>query len=495
MIEAFNLWEGTANPPEDVQQQLQQLMTDCRKRGADYADARFMILRREVYATKNAAVSRLDMDVRRGLGLRVLSGGRWGFAAAPGFPIDDPGLIQQALDMARAASMTPSPPVELRPRAPETGTYVSPRQIDPSTITPQEKIALLLETDEIMAGRNEIRTRQGRLEFYYVDKWYADTEGSATRQSIIESGAGITALAVGEGDAQIRTYPSLMGDAQQAGWEFILEQDLPGHASRIADEAVALLTAPECPSGDLDVILTGSLLALQVHESCGHPSELDRVMGVEADVAGTSFLTLDGLGNRQYGSPAVTLAADATVPGGLGTFGWDDEGTPAQRVVLVDEGVHRGYLTSRQYVTNPDQPSGGNARCDNWARPPIVRMTNINLEPGSGTLDDLIADTDRGYLFNGEKTWSIDDRRLNFAIGAQAGWEIIDGKLGRLLKNPGYTGITPQVWGSCDAVAGPEAWRVWGLTGCGKGAPMQNLHVGHGVSPARFRGLKVGVRS
>ncbi|MFO8059381.1 MAG: TldD/PmbA family protein [Bacillota bacterium] len=495
MTSDFNLWEGAADPPEQLEGQLEQLVRTCRDRGADYADVRFMILRSETYATRNAGISRLDMDVKRGLGLRVLAGGHWGFAAAPGFPVDEPTLIQRALDMARAACLTPAPAVRLRPRPAQRGSYRSPRRIDPASVPPEEKINLLLEADEIMAAAEGVRTRGGRLEFYYVDKWYADSEGSAVQQSIIESGGGISALAVGDGDAQIRTYPALMGDAQQAGWEFILEMDLPGHSSRVADEAVALLTAPECPSGDLDVIVTGSLLALQVHESCGHPSELDRVLGIEADVAGTSFLTPDGLGERRYGSPAVTLTADATVPGGLGTFGWDDEGTPAQRVVLVDEGIHAGYLTSRQYVPDPGADSGGNARCDNWARPPIVRMTNINLEPGSGTLDELIADTNRGYLLDGEKTWSIDDRRLNFTFGAQVGWEIVNGRLGRLLKNPGYTGITPRVWGRCDAVAGPGEWKMWGLTGCGKGAPMQNLHVGHGVSPARFRGLKVGVRS
>lgn len=345
MTEHFDLWGEQAHPPEDLPGQLEQLMHSCRKRGVDYADARFVLLRSEVYETKNGVVSRAAIDAQRGIGLRVLSGGNWGFAASPGSQIDDHSLIGRALDMASAASLTPSPTVPLRARSSETGTYRSPCTTDPRAVSPQKKIDHLLHADEAMAGVGKVLDRKGKLEFYYLDKWYVDTEGTETHQHITESGGGITALAVGEGDAQLRAYPALMGNARQAGWEFIQDMDLPGNAARTAGEAKALLTAPECPVGEFDVILVGSLLALQVHESCGHPSELDRVMGVEADVAGTSFLTPELLGSRRYGSPCVTLTADATVPGGLGTFGWDDEGTPAQRITLVDEGIHSGYLT------------------------------------------------------------------------------------------------------------------------------------------------------
>jgi len=490
-----NLWVGVADPPPGLEAQLKDIVTRCRGKGAEYADVRFMILRREIYQVKDGSVHRQDIDTNRGFGVRVLLDGYWGFAATPGLSeVNIEQAVGNAVAMAKAARLTSGDPVEIRPMPAQRGTYATSVEIDPSSVSPEAKVGLLMEADEAMGSVEGVKSRHGRLEFYYIDKWFANSEGSMIQQSIVESGGGIQALAVGGGDAQLRAYPELMGDEAQAGWEFVQSLDLPGNATRVAEEAVALLDAPEVPAGEFDVIISGSQLALQVHESCGHPSELDRVMGIEADVAGTSFLTLDRLGERRYGSEHVTLTADATIPGALGSFGWDDEGTPAQERYLVRDGLHVGYLTSRQYNVDPENLSGGNARASDWAKPPIVRMTNINLLPGSGSLQDLIADTKHGYLFDGQKTWSIDDRRLNFAFGVQAAWEIRDGKLGRLHKNGSYTGITPEVWGSCDAVTGPEEWRVWGVTGCGKGAPMQNLHVGHGTAPARFRGLKVGVK-
>jgi len=479
--------------PDDIEKRLAEAIQRGRTRGAEYVDARFMVCGQEIYQVKNGAISKLEVAATNGLGVRVLVGGYWGFAATPGAMSKDiDALVDSAIELAKAARLTNGEPLKWVPGPAYRGTYRSPVSIHPAGITPDTKIALLLDADSRIASLAEIKTRRSHLGFYYTDKWFANSEGSFIEQSIVESGGSIYIVAVGNGDAQLRAYPELMGDEVQSGWEFIERLDLPGNARRTGEEAVALLTADECPSGEIDVILGGSQLALQVHESCGHPSELDRVLGVEADVAGTSFLTLDGLGSRKYGSPEVTITADATLAGGLGSFGWDDEGTPAQCRTLIDRGIHSSYLTSRQY-TLPDGNSGGNARACDWAKPPIVRMTNINLLPGTASLPDIIADTKYGLYFDGQKTWSIDDRRLNFAFGCQAAWEIVNGKVGRLLKNPSYTGITPVVWGSCDAVAGPESWRIWGLTGCGKGAPMQNLHVGHGTSQARFRRLKVGV--
>jgi TldD protein len=244
----------------------------------------------------------------------------------------------------------------------------------------------------------------------------------------------------------------------------------------------------------MDLILDSTQVALQVHESCGHPTELDRVFGTEASFAGTSFLTTDKLGSLRYGSEHVSIDADATAPGGLGTFGYDDEGVPAQNVPLVENGVLVGYLTSRETAPQIGRRSMGSARAWNWSHIPLIRMTNINLRPGdAGSLEDLIADTREGIFMSRNKSWSIDDRRLNFQFGDQAGWLIRNGKRTQLVKNPTYTGITPKFWGSCDAVCGPEAWTLWGLPNCGKGEPMQVGHVGHGAAPARFRGVKVGV--
>jgi TldD protein len=334
-------------------------------------------------------------------------------------------------------------------------------------------------------------------------KTFANTEGAFTEQEIIETGGGIVALAVGDGEVQQRSYPNSFGrDQRTVGWEYIQQVDFPGHAERVASEAVALLTADPCPSTVTTLILGPTQLALQVHESCGHPTELDRVFGTEAAFAGTSFLTPDKLGTLRYGSSVVNLTADAMLPEGLGTFGWDDEGVPAQRVELVREGLFVGYLTSRETAVQlahlkgwdaGDARSGGAMRASGWNRIPLIRMTNVSIEPGEWTFDDLIAGTDDGIFMEMNRSWSIDAKRLNFQFGTEIGHEIKRGKLGRLLKNCTYTGMTPQFWGACDAVCNREHWEVWGTPNCGKGQPGQIAHTGHGAAPARFRNVQVGV--
>jgi TldD protein len=231
---------------------------------------------------------------------------------------------------------------------------------------------------------------------------------------------------------------------------------------------------------------------------------LDRVFGSEAAFAGTSFLTPDMLDSFRYGSPIVNLTADATVPGGLGTFAYDDEGVPAQRVPLVREGLFVGYLSSRETAVElaklrGEDPgiarSGGAMRASGWNRIPLVRMTNVNLEPGEWTFEDMVADTDEGVYMEMNRSWSIDDRRLNFQFGTEVAYEIKKGRMVRLLKNAIYTGMTPQFWGSCDAIGDADHWRVWGTPNCGKGQPSQIAHTGHGAAPARFRDIEVGVKS
>jgi TldD protein len=318
--------------------------------------------------------------------------------------------------------------------------------------------------------------------------------GSYIEQSWIESGCGISAQVVGEGEVLARSYPDSHGGAwQQAGWEAVLAADLAGNAPRVASEAAALLQAKECPAKETTIVIDGSQLALQVHESIGHPTELDRVLGDEAAFAGTSFLSLEDLGSLAYGSSIVNVTADATVPGSLGSFGYDDEGVPAQRDHLISGGTLTGFLTSRAAATSIGRTSNGCMRADGWNRIPLIRMTTVSLEPGEGSLEDLIADTDDGIYLETNHTWSIDDRRLNFQFACEIGWEIKNGTLGAMVKMPNYTGITPEFWNSCDAICGPQEWRVWGLPNCGKGEPMQVAHVAHGASPARFRGVQVGV--
>ncbi|HEX9888607.1 MAG TPA: TldD/PmbA family protein, partial [Nitriliruptorales bacterium] len=281
------------------------------------------------------------------------------------------------------------------------------------------------------------------------------------------------------------------------------------HAARVADEAAALLSAPECPAATTDLILEGSQLALQIHESVGHAIELDRILGWEAAFAGTSFLPLPQLGSFRYGSHLMNIVADATVPGALATFGYDDEGTLAQRVPIVDVGTWVGVLSGRDSAHIAEVAPGGMVRGDGYNRLPMVRMTNVGLLPGDDSLDAIVADTDDGLLMATNRSWSIDDRRLNFQFGCEIAWEIKDGRCGRMLRNPTYTGITPQFWGSLDRLSRgrpedgrfdgsdpasvPDDYVAWGLPNCGKGQPVQTAGTGHMAAPARFHDVRVGV--
>ena len=243
----------------------------------------------------------------------------------------------------------------------------------------------------------------------------------------------------------------------------------------------------------MDVVIDSEQMALQVHESVGHAVELDRIYGTEASYAGTSFLHPRDLGTLQYGSAAMNVTSDATTPGGLGSFGYDDEGVPGARQPIVAEGVLRGFLASRETAAQLGSGSGGTMRADGWSRMPLVRMTNLHLEPGDGgSLDELVDGVKDGILFATNRSWSIDDKRLNFQFGTQVAWEIKDGRRGQLLRDATYTGVTPRFWGALDAVGSADEWRLYGLTNCGKGQPGQSAHVSHGAAPARFRGIQVG---
>jgi TldD protein len=292
----------------------------------------------------------------------------------------------------------------------------------------------------------------------------------------------------------VRSFPkSDEGNVLQGGREVFDALKLEEHSDRIREEAIALCYAPPCPDQVTSVILDADQLSLQIHESCGHPTEADRALREELSLAGSSFLTPERMREGfRYGSDKVNLVADATTPLGPGTFGWDDEGTPAGKVDLVREGIFTGYLTSRATSERIGCAPIAACRAESWNTEPIVRMVNINLEPGSaGSLDDLISSTDSGLLIKTNRSWSIDDHRLNFQFGCQLAQEIKGGRLGQIYRNPVYTGITPEFWAGCDAICGPEAWEMWGWFFCGKGDPPQLMHVGHGTAPARFRDVHV----
>ncbi len=474
----------------------QKALDVLKELGASYGDIRIVETRTQTIRTKNGNVDALSSSRSKGFGIRALYDGAWGFSSSSTLTEDEVVKVaREAVEIAKAsATVKRDKDVVLSPVKPVVSRWTSPVKIDPFSVKTEDKVALLLEADKLMADRKEVKVRIGSMACQREDKIFASTEGSYIEQTKVETGAGIEATAADRGELQRRSYPtSFGGNWATAGYEIVEKMKLLDHAERVSREAVELLSAKQCPSGVMDLIIDSSQLALQIHESCGHPIELDRVFGQEASFAGTSFLTTEKLGTFQYGSEEVTITADATLPGGLGSFGFDDEGVPAQRVTIVDKGIFKNYLTSRETAHELGQVSNGAMRADGWNRIPIIRMTNISLEPGDWTLDEMIKDTKDGILVATNKSWSIDDKRLNFQFGTEIAWEIKDGSLGAMLKNPTYTGITYEFWRSCDAIAGKDEWELWGLPNCGKGEPGQVAHVGHGASPARFRRVKVGV--
>ncbi len=463
--------------------------------GATFAEIRIVDRRSESIEIKNGSTEAISNRTSYGWGVRVIVDGGWGFASS--FRIEKgeiARIVDLAIEIARASAMNKKEDVRLSPSKKIQQNYRTPLVIDPFTVPLAQRIDLLLAAEGRLRQEKAVKISQAFMTLFGEKKFFANSEGSYIEQEIIECGAGITATAVKDGEVQVRSYPnSFRGNFATSGYEFIESLNLAEHAPRVASEAVALLSAPQCPSKETTLIIDGSQLALQVHESCGHPIELDRVFGSEASYAGTSFLTTEKLGKFRYGSEIVNIIADATIPGGLGTFGFDDEGVPAQRTKIIDNGIFVGYLTSRETAVKLGQLSNGTMRADGWNNIPLIRMTNINLQPGEWRFDDLIASTEDGLYVETNRSWSIDDRRLNFQFGTEIGWEIKNGKLGQMFKNPTYTGITPQFWGNCDAICNDDHWQMWGTPNCGKGEPGQAAHVGHGTAPARFRNVRVGV--
>ena len=462
--------------------------------GAEYADARAVVRRSQQVSTKNGRVEQLIDVESEGIGVRVLVAGAWGFACDRRLSAD--GAREAALRacaFAKAAggrSKRALAPVEA-----QHGTYRTELDRDPFSVSLADKVALCLRADEALDGA-DIIVRQAAVRALREHKLLLSSEGTDVEQETIECGGGIDCAASGDGLFQLRSYPSAtVGATEQGGWEFVEQLGLEREAPRVAEQASALLRADPCPAKVTTAVLDSDQAALQVHESVGHPTELDRVYGTEASYAGTSFLKPDDLGSLRYGSEHMNITADSTTPGGLGTFAYDDEGVPASRQPIVEAGLLTGFLTSRETAARIGAGQGGSMRADGWNRMPLVRMTNLHLDPGEGSFDDLLADVDDGIYMETNKSWSIDDKRLNFQFGTQIAWEIKGGKLGRMLRDATYTGITPEFWGKLDAVAGRDAWRMAGITNCGKGQPGQGAHVSHGAAPARFRDVQVGVKA
>ena len=469
------------------------------QRGATYADVRVIDERSRALATKNGKIGTASDSRSQGFNIRVIVNGAWGFASSGDLrqaSID--ATAARAVDIAKASAQVKQNDVRLVQEKPITADWTTPHTIDPFTISIEQNLSLLQKVDAELCSVTGVTLAETNMNFRREEQRFYSSEGSDIHQTKYTTGAGYVAYAFAGSEIQKRSYPnSFGGQWQNKGYELIDELKLAENARRIGEEAVALHSADQCPQGIFDIILESSQLGLQIHESVGHPIELDRVLGMEANFAGTSFLTLEKLRTLKYGSDLVNVVADARQEHGpgLGTFAFDDEGVPAQCTPIISNGLFTGYLSSRETASLIGlQRSGGTLRAESWNRLPIIRMTNISILPSEKplSLEQLISSTEHGILFQTNRSWSIDDKRYNFQFGTEIGWEIKNGKRVRMLKNPSYSGITTEFWNSMDAICSREEWTLWGTPNCGKGQPQQVMGTGHGAAPARFRKVKVG---
>jgi TldD protein len=493
LIWPFSMPGGRESSLEDL---LRIALGVAEAGGARYADGRLVAPQRFVHlAVRDGAASALTDARQEGLGIRVRTDRAWGFAATSELTAAAArSTARLAVRLARAAGRSASDRLQVtEDPGPKEGRYASVVRRDPFEVPREEILGLLSESEARLHAGPEVKSGFASFQAWEETKWFASSDGASLHSRIVHVGAGVSATAVRGSNVQRRSAPSSFGgDFAQAGFEFVEGLRLPERAEAVGREALALLDAPTCPTGRTTLVLGSDQLALQVHESVGHAVELDRIFGSEAGFAGTSWIPPEKLGTLRYGSPAMNVVADATEPGGLGTFGWDDEGVAAQRTPIVQRGTLVGVLSSRESAARLGLArSGGTARAQGPDRAPLVRMTNVDLLPGDLSLEELLEDIDDGVYLETNRSWSIDDKRLNFQFGTEVGHRIVRGELGALVRNPLYAGMTPEFWNSMDAVGDRSTWHLWGVTNCGKGQPGQVARVGHGAPAARFRNVAV----
>jgi len=472
---------------------LAQLALDVASgSGAQYADVRVATYKRQLISAEDERVSGLRDSEDSGFGVRVLVNGAWGFAGSCTLTADEVKRVAlQAIGVARASASALAKPVSLVPEPARVASFRTPYQVDPFTVGVDRKVGLLLEINRRLLKHQGIKKATGWMVLKKDQRLFASTDGSLLESEVVTTAAEYRAWAVGNGDAKSRGYAP---PPRTMGYENINEDDLLANTDRVAQQALEHLRAAECPDGRKDLILDPLNLALTMHESVGHATELDRALGMEESLAGRSFATPDKLNRLQYGSGIVNFVADNTLPHGLATHGFDDDGVEGQRWHIIKDGVFCGYSTSREVAGEIGlERSNGGCRADHWGSIPIVRIPNLSLMPGAKplTLEQLISDTKDGIYIEGMGSFSIDQMRCNFQFGGDAFWEVKNGKITRMLKNVTYQSITTEFWNSCDAICDERFWVPNGVLNCGKGDPMQISQMTHGASPARFRNVTV----
>ena len=466
------------------------VLSRIRSSGAEYGDLRMLDSTTQILRGEDRRIAAVQDAHDSGFGVRVLYRGAWGFAASSVLTAGEVRRVTElAIEVAKASARLTSDPVRLCPEPVHRETVVTPCRIDPFAVPLEEKTRLLLETMEMLHAQNGVARSSAGLWFRRDRKIFASSEGTRLEFDLLASQGECEATAVSDGRFASRSYntPHL-----RRGYELIHEAAFTAEASRVAVQAVEKVKASQVEAGRYDLVLDPEHLSLTIHESCGHPSELDRALGYEANYAGTSFLTPDKLGQFRYGSDHVNLVADNTEPETLAATGYDDDGVSCQRWDIIREGIFAGYCTNREVAPKIGQTrSRGSNRADSWSSVPMVRIANIGLQPGRAGLEDMIADVRRGIYIEGHGSFSIDQRRYNFQFGGDAFWLIENGRRTHMLRDVVYHGITPEFWGRCDAVADPSHRRRFGFITCGKGQPGQSGWMTHAASHARFRNIDV----
>ncbi len=488
-----------ATSPLPTHAELAQRAIDrARGAGATYADARLVATTRERVEVRDRRVERVSQSDQIGIGIRVLVDGAWGFAAtgqltdaAVGNATDR--AIAGARATATLSKRVGAPAVELAPVAAVTADWVTPHIIDPFSVGAGDKAAMLLEATGALLGVSGVAHADASVMCVREDKLLVTSEGSRLHQVLLRLVPSLTATAV---DRRRGRFASRDHEASPlaAGWEYVTELDLPGAAAALGAEVQQKLYAPPVEPGTRHVVLAPSNLWLTIHESIGHPTELDRAMGLEANFAGTSFLRVDDTGKLQYANERVDVFADRTQPGGLATTGWDDEGVPSARWPIIQRGKFVGWQTTREQAGwIGEDASHGCSYGQGYDGVQFQRMPNISLQPGPDgyTTEDLINATEDGVYITGRGSWSIDQQRYNFQFGGQMFWRIRRGRIVSPLRDVAYQADTLSFWRSCDMLGGKATYRLGGSMGDGKGEPSQSNAVSHGCPPARFRATLV----
>ena len=475
-----------------------EALNAARDAGASYADARVGRYRRQFVGTRERQVTGVNDSESYGIGVRALVNGSWGFAATSEMTRQAVQMAaREAARIARAARNAQKRPVELAPVQPVVGTWRTPVQIDPVDVTIEDKVSLLLAANEAALRAKGVRFVQSGMALLREEKTLATTDGTFTVQTFVRVGPQFTATATAPGDFQSYTHEIA---PRGSGWEYITGLNMPGNAEEWASFAVQKLSAKSVEVGRYALILDPTNLWLTIHESIGHPTELDRAVGYEANYAGTSFIAppAEMIGKLKYGPEFMNVQADRTQPESLSRTAWDDEGVPAEQWLLIERGVFKDYQTTRDqaaWIANLTgvRRSHGCSFADSWSSVQFQRMPNVSLLPGERdiTIDDIIADTPKGIVIRNRGSWSIDQQRYNFQFSGQLAYEVRDGKIVGMLKDVAYQARTPEFWNSMDMIGGQRSYWLGGSFGDGKGEPSQSNSVSHGCPAARFQNVNI----